>query len=155
MSSSNLLVLLIPLLIYSCRSGNDNTVRKSPTNEEKGVKTVIPRQEPIDYSQFNLIEFELTNDDRILYNDSYINFITLDSLTYPFVLKHKLKHRIRLITSKETSYGYYLQVIDVLKHTYKRIKDTVAHDQYGLSYAELSDSNRILIDRDYAMGVID
>lgn len=136
----NILILFTSLLFIMCKSPQVDYVKYNKDLSDSAVKKFLKDldAEENNYSvliftqQFNGENIKVTNDNKVIYDDSLKTIEGL-GLAKQFRINNFLR---TVITEKNTGYSFSLKKKDLLKYKYVYIeKDVLKNSRYHINYS--------------------
>lgn len=124
--------------------------------EESGILVKLPEwapEAPVTLTS-EVLTVHLNADNRLMVEDNLASVSELPLLVKTFVLSPERTPRaavVSLMHDRNTGYQQYLEVYDALLAGYRKLWDAEAGRLYGLSYDELSDTQRMRIRQNFPM----
>ncbi len=91
--------------------------------------------------------FSLSADNTLLHNDQSISLDQVSPHLRTFVEVDPPHRGVRMITRRETSYEFYINVYDSVKQVYRELREQEAQDRYQSPLDDLSESQRKIVEK--------
>ena len=136
-------MLLVFFLVTSSMDADKGLGRKlSPMDEQK--------QEQRDINRSNVLEVKIDASDVLYCDDKVVTHEELQQQVEQFVASRQAgQHVIAVETDSKTSYNAYFEMQNTIVRAYRELRDKMARQQYGHSFAQCSDAERDAIKARY------
>ena len=136
-------MLLVFFLVTSSMYADKGLGRKlSPMDEQK--------QEQRDINRSNVLEVKIDASDVLYCDDKVVTHEELQQQVEQFVASRQTdQHVIAVETDSKTSYNAYFEMQNTIVRAYRELRDKMARQQYGHSFAQCSDAERDAIKARY------
>ena len=136
-------MLLVFFLVTSSMDADKGLGRKlSPMDEQK--------QEQRDINRSNVLEVKIDASDVLYCDDKVVTHEELQQQVEQFVASRQTnQHVIAVETDSKTSYNAYFEMQNTIVRAYRELRDKMARQQYGHSFAQCSDAERDAIKARY------
>ena len=136
-------MLLVFFLVTSSMDADKGLGRKlSPMDEQK--------QEQRDINRSNVLEVKIDASDVLYCDDKVVTHEELQQQVEQFVASRQTdQHVIAVETDSKTSYNAYFEMQNTIVRAYRELRDKMARQQYGHSFAQCSDAERDTIKARY------
>ena len=136
-------MLLVFFLVTSSMDADKGLGRKlSPMDEQK--------QEQRDINRSNVLEVKIDASDVLYCEDKVVTHEELQQQVEQFVASRQTdQHVIAVETDSKTSYNAYFEMQNTIVRAYRELRDKMARQQYGHSFAQCSDAERDAIKARY------
>lgn len=136
-------MLLVFFLVTSSMDADKGLGRKlSPMDEQK--------QEQRDINRSNVLEVKIDASDVLYCDDKVVTHEELQQQVEQFVASRQTdQHVIAVETDSKTSYNAYFEMQNTIVRAYRELRDKMARQQYGHSFAQCSDAERDAINARY------
>lgn len=136
----------------------DIQIKNPPKVIDRNVLTVLVNRENnllVENESLDIKYLKETAKSFIVNINNNNNLPVLKDVEFPYFGKLKLtpNHVISLQSDKGTSYGAYIAVQNELAAAYQELKDELARDKWGISYIELTEDYRKVIDKVYPIKI--
>jgi biopolymer transport protein ExbD len=129
-------MLLVFFLVTSSMDTDQGMGRKLPPVDEH-------QQELRDVNRSNVLQVRLDAQDRIFCEDQQVTAKQLQQQVESFVASRQTdRHIIAVQADRHTSYNAYFEMQDAVVAAYHVLRDKMARQQYGHSFAQCSDAER-------------
>ena len=108
------------------------------------------QQEQRDINRSNVLQVKIDEHDVLYCDDKVVTHEELQQQVESFVASHQTdQHVIAVETSRTTSYNAYFEMQNAVVRAYRSLREKMARQQYGHSYAQCSDTERDAIKARY------
>ncbi|MFT7589190.1 MAG: biopolymer transport protein ExbD [Limisphaerales bacterium] len=122
-------------------------------NSDAGIRITLPAwveipQAPPPIHDRNLLVVQLNSLDQLLVEKEEAKISQLDKLVYNFLTQTADSLTVAVVSFKGdrgTSYEKYIGVYDQLKSGYRRLRDEIATDKFGLLFSECDQDQKRII----------
>ena len=137
-------MLLVFFLVTSSMNSDKGLGRKlAPLDEQQ-------QQEQRDINRSNVLEVKIDANDVLYCDDKVVTHEELQHEVETFVASHQNdQHVIAVETDYTTSYNAYFEMQDAIVAAYRQLREKMARQKYGHSFAQCSESERDAIKERY------
>jgi biopolymer transport protein ExbD len=136
-------MLLVFFLVTSSMDSDKGLGRKlAPLDEQQ--------QEQRDINRSNVLEVKIDANDVLYCDDKVVTHEELQLQVESFVASRQTdQHVIAVETNRQTSYNAYFEMQNAIVRAYRELREKMARQQYGHSFAQCSDAERDAIKARY------
>ncbi len=136
-------MLLVFFLVTSSMDTDKGLGRKlAPVDEQQ--------QEQRDIHRSNVLEIRIDGQDKMYCDDKMVDHEELQLQVEAFVASRQSdQHVIAVETDRKTSYHAYFEMQNSIVAAYRTLREKMARQKYGHSYAQCSDAERDAIKMRY------
>jgi biopolymer transport protein ExbD len=136
-------MLLVFFLVTSSMDSDKGLGRKlAPLDEQQ--------QEQHDINRSNVLEVKIDANDVLYCDDKVVTHEELQLQVESFVASRQTdQHVIAVETNRQTSYNAYFEMQNAIVRAYRELREKMARQQYGHSFAQCSDAERDAIKARY------
>ena len=129
-------MLLVFFLVTSSMDADKGLGRKlSPPDE--------PQQELRDINRSNVLQIRIDESDALFCDDQPVTLAQLQQHVESFVASRQTdRYVIAVETDSKTSYNAYFEMQNTIVRAYRELREKMARQQYGHSFAQCSDAER-------------
>lgn len=129
-------MLLTFFLVTTSMDVDKGIVRRLPPMDDSAhiQPTEVPRE--------NLLEIEITHDDKYLVNGQPLDLTAIESEVVRFVSMKGGDYMVSVVSDPNSSYNAYFLLQNGLSLAYKRIRDNYARKKYGKNFAKCTETQR-------------
>ena len=136
-------MLLVFFLVTSSMTSDKGLGRKLPPIDEH-------QQEQRDVSRNNVLQVTLDASDVLYCDDKTVTLQELQQQVESFVASRQTeRHIIAVKTDRQTSYHAYFEMQNAVVRAYRELREKMARQQYGHSFAQCSEAERDAIKARY------
>lgn len=126
----------------------------SSMDTDKGLgRTLTPvdeQQEQRDINRSNVLEVRIDANDVLYCDDQVVTSEELQQQVESFVASRQTdQHVIAVETDRHTSYNAYFEMQNAIVRAYRQLREKMARQQYGHSFAQCSEAQRDAIRQRY------
>ena len=131
------------ILVTSSMDSDKGLGRKlAPLDEQQ--------QEQRDINRSNVLEVKIDANDVLYCDDKVVTHEELQLQVESFVASRQTdQHVIAVETNRQTSYNAYFEMQNAIVRAYRELREKMARQQYGHSFAQCSDAERDAIKARY------
>jgi hypothetical protein len=108
------------------------------------------QQEQHDINRSNVLEVKIDANDVLYCDDKVVTHEELQLQVESFVASRQTdQHVIAVETNRQTSYNAYFEMQNAIVRAYRELREKMARQQYGHSFAQCSDAERDAIKARY------
>ena len=136
-------MLLVFFLVTSSMDTDKGLGRKlAPMDEQQ--------QEQRDINRSNVLEIKIDDHDVLYCDDKVVTHEELQHEVETFVASRLTDHHVIAVeTSRATSYHAYFEMQNAIVAAYRQLREKMARQQYGRSFAQCSEAERDAIKARY------
>jgi biopolymer transport protein ExbD len=136
-------MLLVFFLVTSSMNSDKGLGRKLPPVDEH-------QQEQRDVNRSNVLQVSLDASDVLYCDEKTVTLQELQQQVESFVASRQTdRHIIAVKTDRQTSYNAYFEMQNAIVRAYRELREKMARQQYGHSFAQCSDAERDAIKARY------
>ena len=136
-------MLLVFFLVTSSMNSDKGLGRKLPPVDEQ-------QQELRDISRSNVLQVALDASDVLYCDEKQVTLPELQQQVESFVASRQTdRHIIAVKTDRQTSYNAYFEMQNAVVRAYRELREKMARQQYGHSFAQCSEAERDAIKARY------
>ena len=141
-STADISFMLLVFFLVTSSMDSDKGRKLAPLDEQQ--------QEQRDINRSNVLEVKIDANDVLYCDDKVVTHEELQLQVESFVASRQTdQHVIAVETNRQTSYNAYFEMQNAIVRAYRELREKMARQQYGHSFAQCSDAERDAIKARY------